>query len=307
MDLNLPRIMCYGLGSNSCINSNFSRDFSAGGRKERKLAMKRKIIILAGCVWLMILGGVHAAFGYEVAEVMDGATITGSIGFLGVPPEPLRFEVKKNSDVCGTERWLSKVEVHNDRLKGAVVMLQGVKRGKPFEATVHRGESPNDGAFHYAGGNELKLTVRTKSCNFGPYTGVLASQNLIRLENNDTVKHVLHSYAVRGRKSSILRSVHNRDIFPESDIEVEFTVKHLKHSSVVAITCDRHDFMENRFHVVDNPYFSLSDREGRFTISKVPPGSYQLVVWHPVLGEKRQEITVEPNGTIEMNFDFAKK
>ncbi|MDX1411839.1 MAG: hypothetical protein R3351_06750 [Nitrospirales bacterium] len=269
--------------------------------------MKFKTIIMMGCLFLMVVGGFPAAFGYEVAEVIDGATITGRIGFRGVPPEPLRFEVKKNSDVCGTERWLSKVEVHNDRLKGAVVMLQGVTKGKPFEASVHRGESPNDGAFHYAGGNALTLTVRTKSCNFGPYTGVLASQNLIRLENTDSVKHVLHSYAVRGRKASILRSVHNRDIFPGSDIEVEFTTKHLKHSNVVAITCDRHDFMENRFYVVDNPYFSLSDREGHFTIGQVPPGTYVLVVWHPVLGEKRQEITVEPNGTIEMNFDFAKK
>lgn len=260
-----------------------------------------------GCLWLSVFGGLDSTLAYEVAEVTNGATISGNIGFLGVPPEPLRFEVKKNSDVCGTERWLSKVEVHNDRLKGAVVMLQGVSKGKPFEASVHRGESPNDGAFHYKGGHELTLTIQTKSCNFGPYTGVLASQNLIRLENTDSVKHVLHSYAVRGRKASILRSVHNRDIFPGSDIEVEFTTRHLKHSSVVAITCDRHDFMENRFYVVDNPYFSLSDREGHFNIDDVPPGHYELVVWHPVLGEKKQEITVEPNGNIEMYFEFSKK
>ena len=268
--------------------------------------MKLKTIILMGCLWLMIVGGVSATFAYEVAEVTDGATITGSIGFLGVPPEPLRFEVKKNSDVCGTERWLSKVEVQNDRLKGAVVMIEGISTGKPFEDRVHRGESPHEGAFHYKGGHELTLTVQTKSCNFGPYTGVLASQNLIRLENNDSVKHVLHSYAVRGRKASILRSVHNRDIFPGSGIEVEFTTKHLKHSSVVAITCDRHDFMENRFYVVNHPYFSLSDRDGHFTIGQVPPGSYELVVWHPVLGEKKHEIMVEPNGKIEMNFEFSK-
>ena len=213
--------------------------------------MKTKTIIMMGCLFLMVVGGVHAAFGYEVAEVIDGATISGSIGFLGVPPEPLRFEVKKNSDVCGTERWLTKVEVFDDRLKGAVVMLQGIEKGKPFETNIHHGESQDHGAFHYTGGDDLSLTVKTQSCNFGPFSGVLASEDLIRFENNDSVKHVLHSYSVRGRKSSILRSVHNRDIFPGTDIEVEFTAKHLKHSSVVAITCDRHDFMENRFYVVE--------------------------------------------------------
>ena len=268
--------------------------------------MKQKIMILVGCVWLMIAGGVLDAFAYQVAEVTEGATISGNIGFLGVLPKPLRFEVKKNADVCGPERWLTKVEVHKDRLKGAVVMLQGVQKGKPFEANIHNGESPNHGAFHYSGGDALSLTVKTQSCNFGPFSGVLASEDLIRLENNDSVKHVLHSYSVRGRKSSILRSVHNRDIFPGSEIEVEFTKKHLKHSSVVAITCDRHDFMENRFYVVDNPYFSISDQNGNFTIDEVPPGHYELMVWHPVLGEKKQKVTVGPNGNIELNFKFVK-
>ena len=268
--------------------------------------MKRKTLNLMGCLFLLVVGGAHSAIAYEVENVTNGATIIGRIGFLGVPPEPLRFEVKKNADVCGTERWLTKVEVFNDRLKGAVVMLQGVQKGKPFEADIHQGESPNHGAFHYSGGDDLSLTVKTQSCNFGPFSGVLASEDLIRLENKDSVKHVLHSYSVRGRKGSILRSVHNRDIFPGSEIGVEFTQKHLKHSSVVAITCDRHDFMENRFYVVDNPYFSLSDQNGNFTIDEVPPGHYELIVWHPVLGEKNQKITVEPNGHMELNFEFVK-
>ena len=134
----------------------------------------------------------------------------------------------------------------------------------------------------------------------------MTSQELVRLENQDSVKHVLHSYAVRGRKFGILRSVHNRDIFPGSDIGVEFTPKHLKNSNVVAITCDRHDFMENRFYVVENPYFSISDQYGNFTIDQVPPGRYDLVVWHPVLGEKKQEITVEPTESLELNFEFSK-
>ena len=166
----------------------------------------------------------------------------------------------------------------------------------------------NEGEFHYASGNKLSLTVKAKSCNFGPYTGVLTPEEVIRFENMDSVKHVLHSYAVRGgSKFGILRSVHNRDIFPESEIDVEFTPKHLKNSGVVAITCDRHDFMENKFYVVDNPYFSISDQEGEYTIDQVPPGHYELIVWHPVLGEKKQAITMEPHGSVIMNFGFSKK
>ncbi len=270
--------------------------------------MKRKTIILMVCIWLMIAGG-QATFAYEVAKVTKGATITGSIEFLGIPPTPKRFEVKKNPEICGAERWLTKVEANNNHLKGAVIVLRGIQKGKAFEAKSFGGDPPNEGKFHYSEGDKLSLTVQTKSCNFGPYTGVLTSQDLVRVGNQDSIKHVLHSYAVRGRKAAILilRSVHNRDIFPGSEIEVEFTNKHLQHSSVVAITCDRHDFMENRFYVVDNPYFSISDQDGLYTIDQVPPGNYELVVWHPVLGEKKQEITVEPHGNIELNFQYSGK
>lgn len=284
------------------INWNNSR-----GRKGRELAMKRKTNLFLGTVCLMMVVGLNSTLAYEVKEVSEGAIISGKIGFLGLPPAPIRFEVKKNADVCGAERWLTKVAVQNNRLKGAVVLLQGVKKGKPFEAKEFKVNLPNEGKFRYEGGETLSLTVQTKSCNFGPYTGVLTSEELVRFENQDSVKHVLHSYAVRGRKAAILRSVHNRDIFPGSEIEVEFTKKHLNHSNVVAITCDRHDFMENRFYVVDNPYFSISDQDGKFMIDQVPPGRYELVVWHPVLGKKKQEITVEPHGNIELNFEFSKK
>lgn len=269
--------------------------------------MKRKTNLFLGTVCLTMVVGLNPTLAYEVKEVLEGATISGNIGFLGLPPAPIRFEVKKNPEICGSERWLTKVAVHNNRLKGAVVLIQGVQQGKPFEVKKIKADPPNEGKFRYEGGEMLSLTVQTKSCNFGPYTGVLTSEELVHFENQDSVKHVLHSYAVRGRKAAILRSVHNRDIFPGSEIEVEFTKRHLKHSKVVAITCDRHDFMENRFYVVDNPYFSISDQDGRFLIDHVPPGRYELVVWHPVLGEKKQEIAVEPHENIELNFEFSKK
>jgi hypothetical protein len=32
--------------------------------------------------------------------------------------------------------------------------------------------------------------------------------------------------------------------------------------------------------VLDSPYFSVSDKQGRFTISGVPPGTYRLHVIH---------------------------
>ena len=74
----------------------------------------------------------------------------------------------------------------------------------------------------------------------------------------------------------------------------------------MGLTCDRHDFMENWLYVVKNPYYAISDESGSFEIGKVPPGEYNLVAWHPVLGMQEQIVTVTPRGELAADFEFVK-
>ena len=54
--------------------------------------------------------------------------------------------------------------------------------------------------------------------------------------------------------------------------------------------------------VVETPYFAVTDGDGKYTISDVPNGTYQLSVWHERLKKKQtQEITV----TSTTSADFA--
>ena len=216
-------------------------------------------------------GTIGVALSYEFAEVVNGGVISGRVTFLGTPPDPIRFEVKKNPEVCGEERVLKKVEINNGYLKGAVVVLEGVKKGKPFEAKSFKGHSPGEGEFRYAAGKELALEVREKGCNFGPFTGVLAFEQPVKFMNQDAIKHTRHTYAVMGRRSSILRTVHNQSFPAKTEMEQEFHPKKFNKGRAVAITCDRHDFMENWFYVVETPYFSLSDENWGLRHPSGPP------------------------------------
>ncbi|MBA3612445.1 MAG: carboxypeptidase regulatory-like domain-containing protein, partial [Nitrospirales bacterium] len=45
--------------------------------------------------------------------------------------------------------------------------------------------------------------------------------------------------------------------------------------------------------------------EGRFTIDQIPQGTYTLLVRHPVLGEQRQEVTIDAQGDLQMVFKFV--
>ena len=41
--------------------------------------------------------------------------------------------------------------------------------------------------------------------------------------------------------------------------------------------------------VVEHPYYAVTDEAGRFELTNVPAGEYQLVAWHEGWGIARQE------------------
>jgi plastocyanin len=48
----------------------------------------------------------------------------------------------------------------------------------------------------------------------------------------------------------------------------------------VQLLCNIHSFMNGFIYVVDSPWFAQADGAGRFTVRNVPPGQYELEVWH---------------------------
>ncbi len=265
----------------------------------------RSITIAIASFSLAFFGHPGMGLSYEVTEVAEGATIAGRIAFTGTPPSPRTFEVKNNPEVCGRERSLTKITVNDGFLQGAVIVLKGIEKGKAFESKTLKAKVPDEGEFHYDAGEHLALNIQIKNCNFGPYTGVVAATRPVRFINHDPIKHTVHSYALKGRRANILRTINTQNLSAHSEIEHELPPRKLKQGRVVAFTCDRHTFMESWMYVVDNPYFAISDRDGHYRIDTIPPGQYELVVWHPTLGTKTQTVTTTTNGRLSLNFEFV--
>jgi hypothetical protein len=53
-----------------------------------------------------------------------------------------------------------------------------------------------------------------------------------------------------------------------------------------------------------HPFYAVSQANGTFTISNLPPGSYTLVAWHEKYGAKEQQITVAAKESKAVNFTF---
>lgn len=70
-------------------------------------------------------------------------------------------------------------------------------------------------------------------------------------------------------------------------------------TGVAALLCKVHPEMEGFVVVLENPYFTMAEKDGSFTLPEVPPGTYTLHAWHPKYRQATIEVTVTPGETVE--------
>ncbi len=70
----------------------------------------------------------------------------------------------------------------------------------------------------------------------------------------------------------------------------------------VDVYCSIHANMHCVVLVMENPYFAMTDADGHYTITNVPPGTYKLKAWHERLPADEKEITVPASGVVTTNF-----
>ena len=54
-----------------------------------------------------------------------------------------------------------------------------------------------------------------------------------------------------------------------------------------------------------HPFFSVTSTDGKFTISGLDPGTYEITAWHEKLGTQTASVTVGASDTKTQNFKFA--
>ncbi len=70
--------------------------------------------------------------------------------------------------------------------------------------------------------------------------------------------------------------------------------------------CRVHPEMEGFVVVLANPYFAVSDKEGRFEIKAVPPGPYTVAVWHAKLKGQPKPVTVDAGKPVTVDFALGR-
>src|SRR5206468_4672403 len=85
----------------------------------------------------------------------------------------------------------------------------------------------------------------------------------------------------------------------------EVTTTFNKPEAIFHIKCDVHPWMSAFLGVFTNPFYSVTGTDGKFTISGLDPGTYEITAWHEKLGTQTASVTVAANETKTQAFKFA--
>jgi hypothetical protein len=73
---------------------------------------------------------------------------------------------------------------------------------------------------------------------------------------------------------------------------------------MVPVKCNVHSWMHAYIGVLEHPFFAVSDASGRFSIPRLPAGTYTIEIWHERLGTQTQQVTVADHDTKDLSFTY---
>jgi len=185
--------------------------------------------------------------------------VTGTITTAARGLAPVRITIDQK--VCGAELPDHAIVVDaQGRLANAVVILTGVTQSQRPAADA---------------------VITNDKCAFAPRVQVMRPNASIRTTSKDAVLHTTNAQSENGRT---LFNV----ALPIAGLTV---TKAIGGTGNVRLSCNTHPWMRG-WVVVTDEAAAISGADGRFSIDHVPPGTYELRIWHESLKSAPQKVTV---------------
>jgi hypothetical protein len=248
--------------------------------------------------------------GYEQIQVHNGGTITGKVTLKGPIPKPRIFHLslypfgtycKKISDGKGN-LVLQEYNVGSDGgFQDVIIAVEHVRKGKPFvpikaeyvstNCMFHPAEIPESELYH--------MDTMGHMMHVHPLVEVMENHEPLTVVNKDPIFH--NGQVFERERGNI---VMNFPLPPNTDKPFGGILNLDPGKRLVEMICGMHEFMQAWGFAVDNPYYAKTKIDGKFTIDQLPPGTYEVVAWHPHFKTIEKKITVTANGTAPLDFEF---
>jgi hypothetical protein len=242
---------------------------------------------------------------YQVVTFEDGGTIRGTVKWQGSLPHLVPSEINKDQQICDPSG-----QKHRDLERLVVAPGGGVANTVVFLRNINHGKSMDLPA--------QRRFLNQKNCRYEPHILLVPVEATLTVKSSDPLLHTVHMSG-------------------SADYNLPFTAegqeisRPMTRAGVVSLRCNAgHVWMNGEMIVASHPYYAVTDADGNFSLTDVPPGQYEIVAWHEgwrVVGEsalydiatqarvKRpvfsdpliwsKSVTVSPRATAEVDFTLG--
>ncbi len=220
-----------------------------------------------------------------VASVADPhtASVSGTVSFAGYVPEMALLDMSADPVCAELNRKDPKrreVLVLGDARRIANVLVQ-IKGGLPH-TLLERVDSPPDMVVEFDQGG----------CQYSPHVFALRVGQTLKILNPDGTLHNVYAFSKVNAEFN--------EAMPKFRTELE-KVFDKAEPTPFAIKCDVHPWMNAWAAVFDHPYYAVTGSSGRFTISNLPAGTYELEIWHERIPAQTYVVSVGAGEDVHLN------
>lgn len=237
------------------------------------------------CIWTLVAflsvgrnGAQGGEAGYKAIDVArNGGSVSGVVR-LNQSVADQRVPTGKDDKICGPTAALSRLSTGQGRgVRNAVVYIEKIPEGKPFSRAT-------------------KFLLDQKQCMYSPHVMVMPFGASLEIVNSDPVLHNVHISELGTGSASVVNIAQ-----PIKGQKSILEPSRFKKPGFYVATCDAgHPWMSAYIMVAEHPYYAVTDARGNYSIKDIPPGQYQLVMWH----EGIKVSHVDEKGGKPIRYDF---
>ena len=214
---------------------------------------------------------------FQASAAPAGARLLGKVWASGAHETSHPLRVFKNRKFCGAT-------VPNETL---LLGAGGALRNAVVTLT------PIDRVVTAAPG---RAVLDNQHCAFVPHVQIATLGSDLLLRNSDPILHTVHARLGKETLFNVGLPTWRR------------VTKRLDRAGLVRIDCDvLHTWMSAAIVVVTTPYHTITDSNGNFTLEGLPPGSYEIEVWHERLGLKKTRVNLQENSPVGLEVVFSSR